>query len=209
MAIERRLAAVLARLFQSAAIVIFVVIAVAVAALLTGRNVAVWIDSGGLPSIESGPHAQMAIPISGTLSLGQNGASVDRVRGLLHFEGGPATIRIANTAIVVLLLAAACWILLEFRGLFVALRERQFFLPANAARIRRVGWAVIAGEIVRAAIVCFETTWARDHFTVEGLRLESHFQINGFAILCGLMILVLAGAFREGTRLQDEASLTI
>jgi hypothetical protein len=151
----------------------------------------------------------MAIPVSGSLSPRQTGSTVDRVSGLLRFEGGPAEIRIANTAIVVLLLAAACWILLEFRGLFAALRERQFFLAANAARIRRVGWAVIAGEIVRAAIVCFETTWARDHFTVEGMRLESHFQINGFAILCGLMILVVAEAFREGTRLQDEASLTI
>jgi hypothetical protein len=170
--------------------------------------VAVWIDSGGLPSIETGPHARMAIPISGALTA-QGAASVDRVRGLLRFEGGPTAIRIANTAIVIFLLAAACWILREFSGLFAALRERQFFLAANAARIRRVGWAVIGGEIVRAALVCFETTYARDHFTVEGLRLESHFQINGFAILCGLIILVLAEAFREGTRLQDDASLTI
>jgi hypothetical protein len=202
------MAAVLARLFQGASIVIFVVIAFAAITALAGGNVTVWIDSGGLPSIESGPHARMAIPISGALT-GQRAVSVDRVRGLLRFEGGPATIRVANTGIVVLLLAAACWILREFSALFVSLRERRFFLPANAARIRRVGWAVIAGEIARAAIVCFETTYARDHFRVEGLRLESHFQLNAFAIVCGVMILVFAEAFREGTRLQDEASLTI
>jgi hypothetical protein len=202
------MAAVLSRLFQGASIVIFVVVALAAVTALAGGNVTVWIDSGGLPSIESGPQARMAIPISGMLT-GQGAASVDRVRGLLRFENGPARLRIANTAIVVLLLALACWILREFGALFAALRERQFFLPANAARIRRVGWAVIALEIARAAIVCFETTYARDHFTVAGLRLESNFQINAFAIICGVMILVLAEAFREGTRLQDEASLTI
>jgi len=204
----RSIAAVLARLFQVASIVIFVVVALAGVTMLVGGNVAVSIDSGGLPSIESGRHARMAIPISGMLTQ-QGAASVDRVRGVLRFEDGPATLRVANTAIVVLLLAAAWWILREFRALFAALRERQFFLPANAARIRRVGWAVIGGEMARAAIVCFETHYARDHFTVEGLRLESHFQINVFAIVCGLMILVLAEAFREGARLQDEASLTI
>lgn len=209
MAIGRSAAAVLERLFQSASIAIFIIIGIAAVTALAGGNVTVWIDSGGLPSIESGPHARMAIPVSGTLSGGEGGASVDRVRGLLRFEGGPVILRVANTAIVILLLAAVCWILREFSALFGALRERQFFLPANAARIRRVGWAVIAGEIARAALVCFETTWARDHFTVEGLRLESHFQINGFAVLCGLMILVLAEAFREGMRLQDDASLTI
>ncbi len=208
MASERSIAGVLARVFQGAAIVIFVVIAFAAVTALTGGNVTVWIDSGGLPSIETGPHARMAIPISGTLAQ-QGAASVDPVRGLLRFEGGPGTLRIANTAIVVLLLGAACWILREFSALFAALRERQFFLPLNAARIRRVGWAVIGGEIARAAILCFETAYARDHFTVEGLRLESHFQMNAFAILCGVMILALAEAFREGTRLCDEASLTI
>jgi hypothetical protein len=202
------MAAMLARLFQGASIVIFVVIALAAVTAVAGGNVTVWIDSGGLPSIESGAHARMAIPISGTLA-GQGAASVDRVRGLLRFENGPATLRVANTAIVILMLVAACWILREFSALFAALRKRQFFLPMNAARIRRVGWAVIALEIARAAIVCFETTYARDHFTVEGLRLESNFQINAFAIVCGVMIVVLAEAFREGTRLQDEASLTI
>jgi hypothetical protein len=200
--------AMAARLFQGASIVIFVVVAIAAFTALAGGNVAVWIDAGGLPSIEAGPQARMAIPISGTLTA-RGAASVERVRGMLRFEGGPNAIRVANTAIVVLLLAAACWILREFSGLFLSLGKRQFFLAANAARIRRVGWAVIGGEVLRAALVCFETTYARDHFTVEGLRLESHFQINGFAILCGLIILVLAEAFREGTRLQDDASLTI
>jgi len=202
------MAAVLARVFQGAAIVIFIVIVIAGVTALSGGKVTVWIDSAGLPSIEAGPHAHMAIPISGTLAQ-QGGASVDRVRGLIRFEGEPARLQIANTAIVVLLLGAACWIFREFSELFAALGERQFFLPTNAGRIRRVGWAVIGGEIARAAIVCFETAYARDHFTIEGLRLESHFQMNVFAILCGVMILVIAEAFREGTRLRDEASLTI
>lgn len=208
MAMGRSISAVLARVFQVGSALILIVIAIAALTALAGGNVTVWIDSGGLPSIESGPHARMAIPISGTLAP-QGAPSVDRVRGLLRFENGPATLRVANTAIVILLLSAAWWILREFSALFSALRERQFFLPMNAARIRRVGWAVIAMEIARAAIVCFETSYARDHFTVEGLRLESHFQINAFAIVCGMMILVLAEAFREGTPLQDEVSLTI
>jgi hypothetical protein len=208
MASKKPIAGVLASFFKGASIVIIGVIAVAALTALTGGNVTVWIDSGGLPSIQSGADARMAIPISGTLA--QRGvASVEGVRGLMLYDHGPAELRLANTAIVVILLAAAFWILREFSGLFGALRDRKFFLSSNAGRIRRVGWAVIAGEIARAAIVCFETTYARDHFTIEGLRLESYFHINVFAIVCGLIILVLAEAFREGTRLQDDASLTI
>jgi hypothetical protein len=205
---ESKTAAALARLFQISSIVIVIVVAVAAITALAGGNVTVWLDAAGFPSIEAGPGARMAIPISGTLTVGES-SPVASIHGLLKFDGGPAALRVTNTVIVFVLLAGAFWVLREFSSIFRALRGRQFFLPSNAARVRRVGWAVIGAEMVRAAIVCFESSYAARHFTVEGLRLESHFELNVFAIVCGAMILVLAEVFREGLRLHEEASLTI
>jgi hypothetical protein len=201
-------ARILAALSYAASTGIVIVVAIAVITALAGGNVMVWIDSGGLPSIESGSAARMVIPVSGTLTNAGN-ISLHSVQGLLRLDGAPGALRVTNTAIVVLLLAVALWILRQFTALFRALRAEQFFLAANAVRVRRIGWAVILGELARAAIVCFENSWAMQHVTVAGLRLESHFQVNAFAIVCGVMILALAEVFREGARLDREASLTI
>ena len=43
----------------------------------------------------------------------------------------------------------------------------------------------------------------------EGLRFETHADLNVFAIVLGLIILVIAEVFTAGTRLDEDQSLTI
>ena len=47
------------------------------------------------------------------------------------------------------------------------------------------------------------------NFAAEGLRFEARPDFNVVAVICGLIILVIAEVFREGTRLDEEQSLTI
>jgi hypothetical protein len=46
-------------------------------------------------------------------------------------------------------------------------------------------------------------------FSADGLRFTARADVNLFAIVNGLIILVLAEVFREGTRLHDDQSLTV
>jgi len=69
--------------------------------------------------------------------------------------------------------------------------------------------AVIAGEVARSAVVFFENSYAMTHVAGAGLRFDATPDFNGFAVIHGLIILVISEVFRAGTRLDEEQSLTV
>jgi len=77
------------------------------------------------------------------------------------------------------------------------------------SRIRQVGWAVVLGEVVRSGMMFFESSYASTHFSAAGLRFVASRDLSVAGIFSGLVILVIAEVFREGTRLDEEQSLTV
>jgi len=197
-------------------------VACALAAILVmgvlGLDIAVQMGPEGSPSVE-GSGVKMAIPVSFTVdanmhqvtspSLGISEAKIQNARGTLGFRPRPGVFRAANLAIVIAMLALAMWVLGQLRGVFRTLRDGHPFVPANTTRIRRIAWAVIFGEILRTAVVLFENYYVMTHFQANGLRFSAHSEFNVFAIINGLIILVIAEVFRAGTRLDEEQSLTV
>lgn len=132
-----------------------------------------------------------------------------RARGSLTFPP-PSGIFVATTAIaLVVLFALALWVLGQLRAVFRTLREGRPFVPTNAARIRRVGYAVILGEIVRSALVFVANVYAMVHFSAPGLRFDARPDFSVLAVVHGLIILVIAEVFRAGTQLDEDQSLTV
>jgi hypothetical protein len=127
----------------------------------------------------------------------------------LKFPARRGPLFVANLLILVGWLALALWVINQLRGFFRTLRDRKPFVPTNALRLRRIAWALIFFELARAAIMFFENYYAMTHFSVAGLAFDARPELNVFAIVDGLIILVIAEVFREGTRLADEQSLTI
>jgi hypothetical protein len=194
-------------------------LALIVVMVAIGSNVAVRIGPDGSPSIEAGPHVKMAIPVSFRVddsaggvtapSLGIEDAQIQDVHGTLRFTPRMGAFVVANLILVIGLLALALWVLGLLRAVLRTLRDGQPFVAANATRVRWIAWAVILGEFVRSAVVYFESYYALTHFSAGGLSFEARPQINVFAIINGLIILVIAEVFRAGTRLEEEQSLTV
>jgi Protein of unknown function (DUF2975) len=194
------------------------VLVIGVVLLVLGSNVAFHIDSDG-PSIDAGRDAAMSIPVALNVepgahrvaapSLGIDNARLHRLRGALRFPPVKGPLFVANLIIVFGSLALILWVLDQLRGLFRNLRDGHPFVSANAMRLRRIAWAVIFGELARTAVVFFESYYAMRHFSVGGFAFEARPHLNIFAIINGLIIFVIAEVFREGTRLDEEQSLTI
>jgi hypothetical protein len=192
---------------------------IAVALTLTGAAVGVHIEADGGPSVEAGQNVTLSIPVSLHVkgdthrvtapSLGIDNAQLHKLRGSLTFPPRKGPLFVANLLILFGSLSVTLWVIGQLRGFFRTLRDRKPFVPANALRLRRIGWAVILGELARATIVFFESYYAMTHFTVAGLAFDARPELNVFAIVDGLIILVIAEVFREGTRLDEEHSLTI
>jgi hypothetical protein len=166
-----------------------------------------------------GVGTRMTIPVSFTVdagahhvaapSLNVQSAEIRDATGSLRFPLGASAFFFGNAVLLTVLFGLSLWVLAKLRAVLRTVRDGHPFVADNAHRIRVIGGAVIAGELARAAIVFFESSYAKANFVADGLRFESNADINGLALVCGLIILVIAEVFRTGTRLDEDQSLTI
>ena len=144
-------------------------------------------------------------------SAGIDNAEIQAIdaRGSLKFRP-PSGSFLASTALILFsFLAVFSWVLSQLRGVFRTLRDGQPFVAANVTRLRRIGYAVMAGEFVRAGLHFVSHRYVMTHFAADGLRFEAALDLNPTTIIYGLVILVIAEVFELGTRLDHDQSLTI
>lgn len=134
---------------------------------------------------------------------------LDDAQASLYFSPRNRVLVAASAAGLIALFAAAVWVLDQLRALLHTLRTGRPFAPANAMRLRRIAYGVIGAELVRTAVDYASTRYAMANFAAPGVQFHTRVDFNVVAILCGLMILLIAQAFREGARLTEEQSLTI
>ncbi|HSP66900.1 MAG TPA: DUF2975 domain-containing protein [Bryobacteraceae bacterium] len=166
-----------------------------------------------------GPNVTLSLPVSFDVdsnayrvtseSLGIENAQLRKFRAEVHLPVRKGGFFFGTLTGLMVSLAVGLWVLTQLRHIFRTLRDGRPFVAANAARIRWVGLAVIIGEIADAAIRFNWSYYFSSHFTAPGVRFVPRLDINGMAIVSGLILLVLAEVFREGTRLKEDQSLTI
>lgn len=171
-----------------------------------------WVDP---PRIE----VQMALPVAFTIdadahrlaapTLGVDDAELWSTQGSLVFSPHSSTAVAIWTIVLIVTLALILWVITQLRAIFSTLRAGKPFVPANAARIRRIGWAFILGAVVQLAFTFASSRYAMTHFTTDGLRFGYRLDFDVFAILSGLIVLVIAEVFHEAARLAEEQSLTV
>jgi hypothetical protein len=174
--------------------------------------IAPWVDP---PNVEVGFAVPAAFKIESepqTLSappVRVQNVHLENARGSLQFSPQSGSVVAGATFVLMAALALLVWILGQLRDVFGTLRAGRPFVAANATRIRRVAYAVILGELARALLAYVGMRYAMTHFSMQGARLEARADLNVLVIICGLIILVIAEVFREGTRLDEEQSLTV
>ncbi len=141
--------------------------------------------------------------------LSGSAAQIAVSSGQLSFADPRASFVLVGS--IVLAVAAAWWlfILHQLRRLLASLHEGQTFAHQNGLRLRRIGLAVIGFELAHSVAVWGGELYLEHFLVVRGVGLRAHFGVNVAVILLGLVILVLAAAFRVGSELADEQALTV
>jgi hypothetical protein len=141
-------------------------------------------------------------------SLGITNAEFETVRcaGNVKFAPPSRAFLASVAGSLTLFLALAVWVFGQLRAVFRTLLDGHPFVAANAPRIRRMAYAVMGGELARSAVAYLGSHTV---FSAPGLHPDSRPHINVAVLLCGLIMLAIAEVFREGTRLDEEQSLTV
>lgn len=127
------------------------------------------------------------------------------------FRGSPefidvTTLRFPVSVLMLLLLAilaAGAYMIRQLQAL-VASAANDPFIPANAVRLRRVGWALVAAQLLAIPL----------HWTASGIaKAGSDFgDMGGLSLgslLAILLAFILAAVFEQGAAMRDELEGTV
>ena len=134
---------------------------------------------------------------------------LEKVHGNIKFPVRKGAFLSGSTFVITLAVCFILWIVTQLREVFRTLSRGRPFVAENSRRIRWVGLAVLIGEFVRAILLFFFSLYTSQHFTINGVRFIASADLSGITIMSGLAILVIAEVFREGTRLEEDQSLTM
>lgn len=116
------------------------------------------------------------------------------------------TLRFPVSMLVLLLfaiLAAAAYMVRQLQAL-VASTTSDPFVPANAARLRRVGWALVVTQLLAIPL-----QWTASSIAKAGSEFGGMGGISLGSLLAILLAFVLAAVFERGTAMRDELEGTV
>jgi len=142
-------------------------------------------------------------------AYGVEQALVTDAVGKLVFGSTNVSLLFLYFGVLLVWFGAALAIIYELRQVFRTLVDGEPFVRANAVRIHLIGMVIILMEIVRLVILTLFSVFVRDNFSVEGVTLGLAPRPDLGVILVGLVVLVIASVFRQGTELREEQELTV
>jgi hypothetical protein len=141
---------------------------------------------------------------------GARAAEIDGGAGAVRFQRLPWP-ELAGL-LAVSLLQTLLWlpVLHQLRKLLGALSAGRPFLRANADRLRRLGWSLIGVELARTVLRLVEGAYVVWRFRWPGLELWPRtVELPTTALFVGVVLLVVAEAFRRGAQLEEDQALTV
>lgn len=101
-------------------------------------------------------------------------------------------------------------VLQQLRRLLGALSVGRPFVRENADRLRKLGWAVILVELALSALRMAEGLYVAWQFERPGLELwPFRLDVPVSGLFAGVVLLVVAEAFRRGAQLEEDQALTV
>lgn len=107
-------------------------------------------------------------------------------------------------AVLAAILAVAVYVLRQLQALVASAATGDPFVPANARRLRRIGWGLVAAQLLAIPLHMIASNIAAAHSEFAGMGGLS---LNN--ILAILLAFVLAAVFEQGAAMRDELEGTV
>lgn len=130
---------------------------------------------------------------------------------MAEFRNSPEFIDVATLrfpvgvlmALLFAILAAAADMVRQLQAL-VASAAGDPFIPANAGRLRRIGWALVAVQLLAIPL-----HWTASSIAKAGSEFANMGGLSLGSLLAILLAFVLAAVFEQGAAMRDELEGTV
>ncbi len=111
---------------------------------------------------------------------------------------------------VAALLGLMVWFLVILRRIVDSVRDGDPFAPINAARLARMGWIALGGQLaaipVGAMAMYLDSTIGDSR---DKMHINADFGFDGGGILLVLILFILARVFRHGAAMREDLEGTV
>lgn len=106
-------------------------------------------------------------------------------------------------------LLIALWVVFLLRRILIKTYQGEPFNPRNVRDLALMGWITLVASAVGPFLEFGFSRWILGQVEVTGIALSAPFNPRLGGILFGLLLLLLAGVWKEAVRMAEEQSLTV
>ena len=101
------------------------------------------------------------------------------------------------------------WIVYSLRKIVQSVRQKNPFTSTNGKRLRIIAFSMVGIELIRGLADLTKMLYLEPRLHFETILIRSDISISLHVIIAGLVILVIAEAFRIGAEITEEQELTV
>ena len=101
------------------------------------------------------------------------------------------------------------WIVYSLRKIVQSVRQKNPFTSTNGKRLRIIAFSMVGIELIRGLADLTKMLYLEPRLHFETILIRSDISISLGVIIAGLVILVIAEAFRIGAEITEEQELTV
>ena len=101
------------------------------------------------------------------------------------------------------------WIVYSLWKIVQSVRQKNPFTSTNGKRLRIIAFSMVGIELIRGLADLTKMLYLEPRLHFETILIRSDISISFHVIIAGLVILVIAEAFRIGAEITEEQELTV
>ena len=101
------------------------------------------------------------------------------------------------------------WFVYSLRKIVQSVRQKNPFTSTNGKRLRIIAFSMVGIELIKGLADLTKMLYLEPRLHFETILIRSDISISLRVIIAGLVILVIAEAFRIGAEITEEQELTV
>jgi len=169
----------------------------------------------GLADHSSGLSTPMEFSVSeqGTATFDADNVvpvKIVRGRGIVQINRPvPAVLMIPFFLLNLIFSGLILWVVYSLWKIVQSVRQKNPFTTINGKRLRIIAFSMVGIELIRGLADLTKMLYLEPRLHFETILIRSDISISFHVIIAGLVILVIAEAFRIGVEIKDEQEFTV